>query len=272
LTEHRSRDLSQVAGWIIDMDGVLYRDTVVIPGAPEFVAQLQADGTPFVLLTNNSTKTPTQYAEKIAEMGIHVPPAQVLTSSLATAAYLLETFGEGAPVYAIGEDGILEALAQAGFVLLRDEEYLRARSVVVGLDRQATFARLQWASLAIRNGAAFIGTNGDRTLPTPLGLIPGNGSLLAFVEAATDTPPFVIGKPQPPILRWAVSQLGLPAERVACLGDRLETDILGGSRVGLYTVFVLSGVSTSEDLARFEPKPDAVFAGPAELLAAWRGR
>jgi len=269
---HPNRLLSRVQGWIIDMDGVLYRDTAVIPGAPEFIRQLQDDGTPFVLLTNNSTLTPKQYAEKIGRMGIQVASAQVLTSSLATADYLLETVGAGTPVYAIGEDGIMEALAESGFVLLGEEDYRQARCVVIGLDRTVTFAKLQAASLAIRGGATFIGTNPDRTLPTPIGLIPGNGALLAAVEAATDRAPFVIGKPQPPIFRWAIARLGLPAERVACLGDRLETDILGGAQVGLFTVFVLSGVSSAEELERFEPKPDAVFDGPAELLESWRHR
>jgi 4-nitrophenyl phosphatase len=267
------------------MDGVLYRDTEVIPGAPEFIRQLQDEGTPFVLLTNNSTKTPKQYAEKIGQMGIVVDEAQVLTSSLATAAYLLETIGPAGHVYVIGEDGIVEALTSAGFNLVSDRsqaeenpqpEHKRLdfppQCVVVGLDRRLTFAKLETAALAIRGGASFIGTNPDRTLPTPMGLIPGNGAILAALEAATDVSPFVIGKPQSPIFRWAVSYLGLPTETVACLGDRLETDILGGAQAGLTTVFVLSGVSGAEELSRFEPKPDAVFADTADLLAAWRRR
>lgn len=262
--------LHGIDAWIIDADGVLYRDTEVIAGAPDFIEHLKAEGTPFVILTNNSSKTPAQYVAKLAEMGINVAVEQVLTSGLATTAYLLEEAGPGTAVLVIGEDGILEPLAAAGFTLVQD--YESPRYVVVGLDRRLTFARLQDACLAIRRGAAFIGTNGDRTLPTPIGLIPGNGAILAAIEAATDTPPFVIGKPQTPIFRWALGRLGLSAERVACLGDRLETDILGGHRAGLRTVFVLSGVSTAEDLAAFTPKPDVVFADPAELLAAWRSR
>lgn len=252
------------------MDGVLYRDTEVIPGAPEFIRQLQEEGIPFVLLTNNSTKTPKQYAEKINAMGIHVDESQVLTSALATAAYLLEAIGVAGRIYVIGEDGIIEALKNAGFTLVDDHS--QAQCVVVGLDRQLTFAKLQTAALAIRNGARFIGTNPDRTLPTPMGLIPGNGAILAALAAATDVNPFVIGKPQSPIFRWAVSRLGLPIETVACLGDRLETDILGGAQAGLTTVFVLSGVSSAEELSHFQPRPDAVFADTAELLAAWRHR
>ncbi len=262
--------LRGVDGWIIDADGVLYRDTEVIPGAPEFIEQLKREGTPFVVLTNNSTKTPAQYVDKLAEMGIRVEEREVLTSSLATVDHLLAESGPGAPVYVIGEDGIVEALRQGGFELVQD--YWRARYVVVGMDRQVCFARLQGAALAIRGGATFIGTNGDRTLPTPIGLIPGNGSILAFLEAATDQAPLVIGKPQPGIFAWAASHLGVPGGCIACLGDRLETDILGGHDAGLLTVLVMSGVTSPQLLAAYEPQPDLVFPSAAELLDAWRGR
>lgn len=262
--------LRQVRGWIIDADGVLYRDTEVIPGAPEFIAELKTGGTPFVILTNNSTKTPAQYVAKLAEMGIAVEEREVLTSSLATVAHLLAESGPGTPVYVIGEDGIVEALRQGGLDLVDD--YRQARYVVVGMDRQVTFAKLKAAALAIRAGAVFIGTNGDRTLPTPEGLIPGNGALLAALEAATDQAPLVIGKPQPEILLWAASHLGVPTSDVACLGDRLETDILGGHRAGMRTVLVLSGVTSQALLDCYDPKPDLVFDSAAELLAAWRAQ
>jgi 4-nitrophenyl phosphatase len=262
--------LRDVGGWIIDADGVLYRDTEVIPGAPEFLAQLKREGTPFVVLTNNSSKTPAQYVAKLAEMGILVEEREVLTSSLATVDYLLAESGRGTPVFVIGEDGIVEALREGGFELVDD--YRRARYVVVGLDRKLCFPRLRAAGLAIRGGAKFVGTNGDRTLPTPEGLIPGNGSILAFLEAATDQAPLVIGKPQPGIFAWAASHLGALAGRVACLGDRLETDILGGRDAGLLTVLVMSGVTSPELLATYEPKPDLVYPSAAELLDAWRRR
>ncbi|MHB0876331.1 MAG: HAD-IIA family hydrolase [Anaerolineae bacterium] len=262
--------LDSVGGWIIDADGVLYRDTEVIPGAPEFIAHLKREGTPFVVLTNNSTKTPAQYVAKLAEMGIIVEEHEVLTSSLATVDHMRAESGPGTPVFVIGEDGIVEALRQGGFALV--EDYRLARYVVVGLDRDLCFPRLQAAALAIRNGAGFIGTNSDRTLPTPEGLIPGNGSILAALEAATDQAPLVIGKPQPAIFAWAASHLAMKAGRVACLGDRLETDILGGHAAGLLTVLVLSGVTSPALLAAYEPKPDLVYPSAAELLAAWRSR
>lgn len=262
--------LSHIKGWIIDMDGVLYRDTEPIPGAGELLATFTREGTPFLLLTNNSALTPGQYARKIGQMGMDVPEQQILTSALATAAYLDENAPAGSPVYCIGSDGLIQAL-QASHVRLT-EDWREARYVTVGHNRKLMYQHLQDAALAIRNGAQFIGTNPDRTLPTPIGEIPGNGAILAALEAATDTEPLIIGKPQPGIFDWARSLMGLAAHEVACLGDRLETDILGGDRAGLFTVFVLSGVSTEDDLARFTPKPDAVFRGPFELLDAWKAR
>lgn len=262
--------LQRVKGWIIDMDGVLYRDTEPIPGARELLAAFSKEGVPFLLLTNNSALTPDQYARKISAMGMAVPEEQILTSALATAAYLDEKAEPGSSVYVIGSDGLLQALRHSRVRITDD--YREARYVTVGLNRKLTFQHLQDATLAIRRGAQFIGTNPDRTLPTPMGEIPGNGAILAALQAATDVEPLVIGKPQPGIFDWARSRLGLPAQEVACLGDRLETDVLGGQRAGLVTVFVLSGVSTEEDLAGFAPKPDAVFADPFDLLRAWKAR
>jgi len=269
-TSNCTRQLGDIQGWIIDMDGVLYRDTEPIQGAAEFIECLQEEKTPFVLLTNNSTKTPRQYIQKLSSMGINVAESQVLTSALATASYLSELAEPGARIYAIGDDGLREALTASGFSIERNCQHVSY--VVVGMDRNLTFQQLQDATLAIRNGATFIGTNPDRTLPTPIGEIPGNGAILSALQAATDVEPIIIGKPQSHIFRWALSRLGLSSKEAACLGDRLETDVLGGTRAGLFTVFVLCGVSTEDDLACFEPKPDAVFPGPLELLAAWRTR
>jgi 4-nitrophenyl phosphatase len=265
-----TRGLRDVRGWILDMDGVLYRETEPIDGAGRFIDHLRQEGTPFACLTNNSSLTSAQYSRKLADMGINVPESQVLTSGPATASYIREEAGPGTPVLAIGEDGVTEALRDAGLELTQD--FRRARYVVVGLDRHLTYAKLRAAGLAVRNGAKFIGTNPDRTLPVPEGLAPGNGALLAFLEAATDVEPLIIGKPQAPIFHWALSHLGLKAAETGCVGDRLETDVLGGKQVGLFTVFVLSGVSTREQLAQFEPEPDAVYAGLGELLTAWKQR
>ena len=258
--------LKEVQGWILDMDGVLYRDTQPIAGAKELLEFLQEHRIPFLLLTNNSTLTPEQYESKLAGMGIRVPASRILTSSLATAAYLKERLPAGAQLYVIGEDGLRQALRQAGFRIMASRDGCTA--VVVGLDRSLTFAQLKEAALAIRAGAAFIATNADRTLPTPEGEIPGNGAILAALEVATGISPVVVGKPEPRILLWAVQQLGLPAQAVACVGDRLETDVVGGRRAGLLTVLLLCGVTTAEHLASASVAPDFVFPDPQALLGA----
>ena len=262
--------LAPVQGWVIDMDGVLYHDTEPVPGAAELLAAFTDDGIPFTLLTNNSSLAPDQYSQKLAGMGIVVPEERILTSALATAEYLERTASPGSPVYAIGGDGLMRALGDAQVRVTAD--YREARHVVVGLNRQLTFQHLQDAVLAIGAGAEFIATNPDLTLPTPLGQIPGNGAIVAAIEAATGRRSLMIGKPEPGIFHWACRQLGLPPDSVACLGDRLETDILGGHRAGMITVFVLSGVSTAEQWEEYEPRPSVSFRGPRELLEAWRQR
>lgn len=262
--------LSRVRGWVIDMDGVLYHDTEPVPGASELLAAFTEENTPFTLLTNNSSLSPSQYTAKLAAMGVVVPEERILTSALATADYLERTAPAGSPVYAIGGDGLFEAIAGSGMRVTTD--YREARYVVVGLNRRLTFQHLQDAVLAIGAGAEFIATNPDLTLPTPLGQIPGNGAIVAAIQAATGRDPVMIGKPEPGIFHWACRYLGLPPANVACLGDRLETDILGGNRAGMITVFVLTGISTEGQLATYEPKPAAAFRGLADLLQAWRQR
>lgn len=262
------RTLKDIDHWLIDMDGVLYHGNRRMPGAAEWIAVLQQERVPFLLVTNNSTLTPEEYVTKVEGMGIRVKPGDVLTSSIATADYLSRIAPAGAPIHLIGENGLRSALLNKGFKLVdRGGDY-----VVVGMNRQLTFETLKWAGLAIRAGAKFIGTNPDLTLPVEEGQIPGNGAILKALEAATDVSPFIIGKPETPLLEIGMERLGVGREGTAVLGDRIETDILGGQRVGVITVLVLSGVSTREDLERSGLKPDLVFENVLLLLDAWRAR
>jgi 4-nitrophenyl phosphatase len=257
-----------VRGFIFDLDGVIYRGTSVLPGAVAFTDALRRERVPYLYLTNNSTTSPADVAERLVRMGLTVDPTQVLTSSDVTAGTLAREM-PGAHVYVIGEDGIRRALVAAGLQLV--EDHRQTDVVVVGMDRQLTYAKLQEAGLAIRRGAAFIATNTDRTLPTPLGLVPGAGSLVAALQTATDVEPRVFGKPSPGIYLYALPQLGIPAESVAAIGDRPETDILGGQRAGMLTIGVLTGAGTAEDFAAMQPPPDWVFPGLDELNRAYFG-
>ena len=265
MTKHDSW-LRQVRHLIIDMDGVLYRGDQAIPGVGGFVQFLRARQIAFVLATNNSTRTPEQFVEKLASMQINVGSHEVLTSALATAAHLAEIAPGGARVFVVGEDGLKTALQDKGFALVEDD----AEYVVVGMDFQVCYERLAQATLLVRAGAQLLGTNPDRTFPSERGIIPGAGSLLALLETATDVSPTVIGKPAPAMMEQALSIMGAEPSTSAMLGDRLETDILAGHRAGLHTILVLSGVTDKGMVARADPQPDAVYEDVAHLHRAWR--
>ncbi len=252
------------------MDGVVYAGTELLPGSREFIAQLQAEGTPFLFLTNNSSRTPGQYVEKLAGLGIRVDEDRVFTSALATAAWLRQEAPEGAAVLVIGERGIREALADQGFRLV--DRHDQADYVVAGFDSTFTYEKAKEAAFAIRRGAPFIATNTDASLPTEEGQAPGAGSIIAMLEVATGVKARVIGKPEPGIFELALARLGTRPGETAMVGDRYETDIVGGHRAGLPTIGVLCGVTTAEQFATADPPPDWVFSDLAELLEAWRRR
>ncbi|MBC8493141.1 MAG: TIGR01457 family HAD-type hydrolase [Chloroflexi bacterium] len=249
---------------IIDLDGVLYRGDEAIVGAREFIALLQQEGIPFLLLTNNSTRTPDQYVTKLGKMGIAIEESDVLTSAQATALYLERIARPEARVYAIGEEGLRAAL-QGKFTIAEEG----ASFVVVGMDRGLTYEKLKTATLLIRGGARFIATNPDKTLPTEEGLVPGNGAAIAALEAATGVAPFVVGKPEPAIFDLALARMGVGKEGAAVIGDRLETDILGGRRAGLSTILVLSGATSRQELENSTIKPDLVFENVRQLYEVW---
>ncbi|MGQ9490807.1 MAG: HAD-IIA family hydrolase [Anaerolineae bacterium] len=258
--------LKDLRGFIFDMDGVIYRGNTVLPGAAEFIAALRRAGIPYLFLTNNSTTPPAAVARRLIGMEIPATADDVLGSAEATAA-ILAAERPGCAVYVIGEAGIREALSGAGLRLTDDHR--QAEAVVVGMDRDATYARLRDAALAIQRGAAFIATNTDRSLPTEEGLIPGAGALVGMLEIATGVKARAIGKPEPGIFHLALHRLGTPAELTAVVGDRPETDILGGRRAGLRTIAVLTGVGTAEDFAALQPGPDWVFPDLQALRRAY---
>jgi 4-nitrophenyl phosphatase len=262
----KERDiLPKLRHLIIDMDGVLYRGNEAIQGTAGFLDFLRDRGIGFVLATNNATRTPQQYVEKLAGMGVAVEASQVLTSALATAGYLASIAPPDTPVHVIGQDGLRQALLDAGFRLVEEDPEF----VVVGMDFTVCYERLAQAALLIRAGAQFIGSNPDRTFPSERGIVPGAGSLLAFLEAATDVTPTIVGKPERAMMDQALARLGADADATAVLGDRLETDILAGKRSGLLTVLVLSGVTDHETLRSSTVQPDVVCRDVAELHQVW---
>jgi 4-nitrophenyl phosphatase len=261
-----STDLRSMRAFIFDMDGVIYRGKEVLPCAPEFVARLRRAYVPFLFLTNNSTTPARDVADRLAAMGIDATPADIVTSAEATASYLAEQ-RPGCRVLVVGEIGIRQALTAAGFTLTADHR--TADVVVVGMDREATYARLKEASLAIQAGALFLATNRDASLPSEEGLIPGAGSLVGMLEIATGHHAVSIGKPAPDIFRQALVRLAAPAATTACIGDRPETDILGGQAAGLRTIAMLTGVAQRQDFESMQPPPDWIFGDLCELQKAY---
>jgi 4-nitrophenyl phosphatase len=258
--------LQTIRHLIVDMDGVLYRGNEAIPGTAAFLDFLRARGIGFVLATNNSTRTQEQYVDKLAGMGVQVHADEILTSALATASYLASIAPAGARLFVVGQDGLWSALREAGFDLVEDEP----QYVVAGMDVTACYDRLAEATLHIRAGAQFVGTNPDKTFPAERGIVPGAGSLLAFLEAATGVTPTIIGKPQPAMMEQAIALLDAEPSRTAVLGDRLETDILAGKRAGLGTLLVLSGITDRAMLKTANIQPDLVFEDVAHLHEVWQ--
>ena len=251
------RSLADVRGVICDMDGVLWQGASMLPGVHAALSLLRGRGVPFVLATNNATITFEDIRRRLAAADVTIQPDDVYTSAQAAAAYLRDRYPAGSAVYAIGEAGLRMALASAGFHLTTGADGVVA--VVAGLDRALTWDRLTEAAVAIRHGAAFIGTNADATLPSERGLVPGAGALLAALETATGCTPTLIGKPEPHLFLHSLARLKTRPEETLVLGDRLETDILGGQRAGMWTGLLLTGVTDRRQLAESSIRPDWVF-------------
>ncbi|MDQ4074830.1 MAG: HAD-IIA family hydrolase [Chloroflexota bacterium] len=259
--------LNRVKGFILDMDGVLYRGLTVREGAIDFVAYLNKHDIPYVCLTNNASRTSEMYQEKLDNLGIPIDSAHVLGAAQATAEWLAEQSSDEARVLPVGEEGLHEELSRAGFTLV---DQAPADYVVVGIDFHFSYDKLKRAALAIRSGAEFIGTNPDPTFPSEEGLLPGNGAILAYLEAATGVEPTIIGKPSRPMMEVALEHVDLPPENVAIVGDRLNTDIQGGQTIGLITILVRGGVTSDEELVHSDIKPDLVIDHLGALLEDYR--
>ncbi|MCD4738207.1 MAG: HAD-IIA family hydrolase [Anaerolineae bacterium] len=258
--------LRAIRAVICDMDGVLWRGKQVLPGFREFFELLQKRDLRYTLVTNNASRTPEQYVEKLALLGVTTSVEHVLNSALAAADYLAENAAPGTLVYPVGGEGVHAALRARGFQLSTGDE---ADYVVVGWSPETTWYDMAKATLLIRNGATFIGTNPDRTFPSERGLVPGAGSQLALLEAATDVPPLVVGKPEPILYQQALARMDASPAETLVIGDRLDTDILGGLRQGLHTALLLSGIQRRDELARSPIHPELVFDDLAELVRVW---
>lgn len=257
--------LAKITHLIIDMDGVLYRGDQPLPGLSDFFEFLRQRGLTFILATNNSTRSPQQYIDKLAGLGVQVSADEILVSGQATARFLARQYPRGTRVHVFGTPALKQALQEEGFVLA-DEN---VRIVVASIDREITFEKLKRASLLIQRGARFIATNLDPTVPSEEGLLPGTGAMIAALEAASGIKATAIGKPEPVMYQLAMEQMGADPQTTAAIGDRADTDILGGKRAGLLTICVLSGSSNRAEAEAFGA--DLIFDDIAHLLVAWKG-
>ncbi|HKD38182.1 MAG TPA: HAD-IIA family hydrolase [Pirellulales bacterium] len=257
-------------GYLIDMDGVLYRGPELIAGADRFIAELRDREIPFRLLTNNSQRTRRDVAAKLARMGIEIDEEHVFTSAMATARFLAEQKPEGT-AFVIGEGGLLTALHQNGYAVVDHEpDY-----VIVGEGRTFNLELVEASVRMIQGGAKLIATNLDPNCPTQHGLRPGCGAMVAMLEIATGMKAFSVGKPSPLMMRAARKDLGLSTDETAMIGDTMETDILGGVQLEYHTVLVLSGGTRREDLPRYAYQPEIVVKSVAEFAdhlaeSGWR--
>ena len=247
---------------ILDMDGVIWRGNQPLGDLPGIFAEFKRLGYRTVLATNNATLSDEQYLTKLQQFGVELEDWQIISSPDVAGNYLKRRYPDGGPVFSVGEVGMIDTLAKYGFY--QDEKDVLA--VVAGLDRQVTYDKLARATTLIRSGAMFIGTNADRTLPMPEGLMPGAGAILAAIEAATDVQPIVVGKPEPEIYLFALERLQTSPAETLIVGDRLDTDIIGAQKIGCHTALLLSGVANEADARSWQPAPDIIATDLTGLL------
>ncbi|MDQ0416553.1 4-nitrophenyl phosphatase [Croceifilum oryzae] len=240
-------------GYLIDLDGTLYRGIEVIPGAVHFMKRLVEQNIPYLYLTNNSSRLPEQVAKHLRGFGLPATPEQVYTSALATAQYVQKNY-PGSKVLVVGEEGLRHALIEVGMTVTDHEPDV----VVAGIDRSFDYEKLKRASLAIQDGATYIATNVDRVLPTEEGYLPGSGTINIAISHASDTKPIVIGKPETIILQYAMDLLHTKPDETLIVGDNLETDILTGVRGGVDTLMVTTGVHSRQDVEKYNITPTFV--------------
>ncbi|MGT2887200.1 TIGR01457 family HAD-type hydrolase [Streptococcus didelphis] len=243
-------------GYLIDLDGTIYKGKDPIPAGKRFIERLQEKEIPYLLVTNNTTRTPQMIQKMLAEdFAITTSLESIYTATMATLDYMKD-MNRGKKVYVIGETGLKSAMQEAGYV----EDSENPDYVVVGLDKQLSYEKLAVATLAIEKGALFIGTNPDLNIPTERGLLPGAGSLVALLESSTRVKPVFIGKPNAIIMNKALDILGVKREKAIMVGDNYLTDIMAGIQSDIASLLVTTGFTRPEEVASLKVQPNYVIS------------
>lgn len=252
-------------GYLIDLDGTIYRGHQTIETGVDFVHRLQEKNIPYLFLTNNTTRTREMVLKKLASHGIKTQIDHIYTPVLATIDYLLEKNSgiDKIPVYIIGEVGLKEGLLNDPHFYFDEKN---PKYVIVGMDTQMTYEKIRIAVRAIRNGAIFLGTNQDLNLPAGDELLPGNGSQCAMISAASGVEPIYIGKPSSIIVDYALKIIGLSKDKVVMVGDNYDTDIMTGVNYQMDTLLTLTGVTKKEELVDKLTPPTHIV----EHLGKWK--
>jgi HAD superfamily hydrolase (TIGR01450 family) len=251
---------------LLDLDGVVYVGPDAVPGIPEALAAVRAEGMRLGYVTNNASRTPEEVAAHLRDLGVHARPDDVITSSQAAATVVREQYGPGARVLPVGGPGVAAALSAAGLAVVRGADDAPV-AVVQGYGRDVAWTDLAEAVVAVRAGARHVATNTDATIPSPRGPLPGNGALVGVVAAVTGQQPLVTGKPDPAMHAECVRRTG--ARRPLVVGDRLDTDIEGARRADAASLLVFTGVTLPAALLAAPPhqRPDLLAPDAAGLLA-----
>ena len=254
------RTRADIECWLTDMDGVLVHENTPVPGAAALLQQWRDQGTPFLVLTNNSIFTPRDLSARLRSSGLVVPEGAIWTSALATADFL-HSQAPGASAFVIGEAGLTTALHEAGFIMTEtDPDY-----VVVGETRNYSFEAITKAIRFIAAGSRFIATNPDATGPSVDGVLPATGAITALITKAIGKEPYIVGKPNPMMFRSALNRIGAHSENTGMIGDRMDTDIVAGIEAGLHTILVLTGISDQAEIERYPFRPDEILGSVADL-------
>ena len=252
--------------YIFDLDGTVYLGGILLPNAGETIQELRKRGKRTVFLSNNPTHTRSDYTQRLAKLGLPTEPTDIISSSVVMVDFLKAKFaGQSPRLFVVGEPPLKQELSEAGFVLT--ERASATDVVIASFDRTFVYQKLQIAFDAIRRGARFFATNGDKYCPVPGGGEPDAACIIAAIEACTDKKvEAIVGKPSQHMARAVLNILQLPPERGLMVGDRLETDVKMGLDAGMSAALTLTGATTEVMLAQSTIRPHYVLKNLGDLL------